>query len=210
MIKIIKKEKDFYELVDEQNILGTINYTSGPTIKPVGFLAEANIIIKGNTYHIKHNIVPGNMLIFNHSVQLFNNLNEKISSFEYNDSSIKDSFNLGKVFIKLNETEYYFSVRSKVFRPLTSMFSSFFSSYGWFNSTKDKEYMYFKKTKGFLSTKEVTVQTQLSSNDLNAILLALWGFYLLPKTRNSLIFIIITLIVLFPILMVLFAYLFIY
>jgi hypothetical protein len=55
-------------------------------------------------------------------------------------------------------------------------------------------------TRGFPFVKEACIETNLNIKDINTKVMALWGFYLIPKTRNS-IWSIIVVIILCPFLL---------
>ena len=191
MIKVTKKEKNLYELTDGQNVLGSIVYTQTLTIAPIGYFGNAQIKIEGNIYEIKHIY----KFPWNHSLSLINNSNEKISGLDFYQRPHSNSLSLEGISIKLNGIDYNFSAKSKLFRILTPMSSS----YNWYDSNKD-EVMSLVTTKGFPSTIEVSVETKLNPKDLNTAILALWGFYLLPKTKTSFVSILV-IVILCPLLL---------
>lgn len=188
MITIIKKGKRLYELTDDNTVFGTLNYL--PTSGLVAWLENAQIRINNDTFNIKHiNNSPFwnyftriyGVLNNDHTLILSNNFNEKISDLKFfRHGPGSDYFNLEEVSITLDNINYHLSAKSKIFR----LFSGMSSSYSWFDSNQN-EVMSFTTTKGFPSTTEVLVETNLNLKDLNTGLLALWGFYLLPKTLTS-------------------------
>lgn len=188
MIKIIKKGKRLYELIDDNTVLGILNYL--PTSGLLAWLENAQIRINNDTFNIKH-IYNRSFLDYfnyfayglneNHTLILSNNFNKKISDLKFFRHGYRsDYFNLEEVSITLNNINYHLSAKSKIFR----LFSGMSSSYSWYDS-KQNEVMSFTTTKGFPSTTEVLVETNLNLKDSNTRLLAFWGFYLLPKTLTS-------------------------
>lgn len=179
MLKILKKDSNFYELKDDDVVLGTLEYTSSSSFLK-GYLDDATIKIGDRVYNITHTISTAFILPRNHFVQLSDSSSQKISNFDFYQGRRFNTFKLEKVSIILSGVKYNLKTRSRI----ASLFSSMSSAYGWYDS-EEKECLYMTTTKGFPSTTEVVIETKLNKRDIDTALLSLWGFYLLPKTRDS-------------------------
>ena len=188
MLKIIKND-NLYELIDDQKVLGTLSMVPDFGVGYKGYYLDADIKINGVDFYIKHTFKQLDFGINQeHSLILLNNLNEVLFSYSYESAILSTNswssgnFDLEDVYATLNEAKYHYTAKSKNLRKISSVFSS--TSRLWVDQNQE-EIMSFEILNKLDSKNETLITTKLDPQNINTILLAIWGFYLLPKKSSK-------------------------
>ncbi len=163
------KGEDEYVFSDGHNVWSSINYQKSNSRSIVISFGNAKIEMQGEIFEITEEKITKMLSQYTY-----------LSLFDKEKKLLSKATILPKKDAKGTMLEY----NGKIYK-----FSSkniFSTSYAWKDSN-DQIVMSFKTIKGFPVMKEVSTETSLDFKNKETLLLAMWGFYLIPKNRNKMI-----------------------
>ena len=163
------KGEDEYVFSDGHNVWSSINYQKSNSRSLMISFGNAKIEIQGEIFEITEEKITKMLTQYTH-LSLFDKEKKLLSKATILPK--KDA--KGTVF-EYNGKTYKFSAKN-----------NFSTSYAWKDSN-DQIVMSFKTIKGFPVMKEMSIETNLDFKTKETLLLALWGFYLMPKNRDKMI-----------------------
>lgn len=164
------KDPDQYVFSDGHNVWATINYEKSNSKGLVNAFGNARIEIQGEVFEIKGESLT-KMLAQNTILSLFDKEKKLLSKV-----TIAPKQDASGATLEYNGKTYKFTLKNKLF--IAS------SLYKWVDSN-EQSVMNFKTLKGWPVMKEMSVETDLDFKTKDTLLLALWGFYLVPKNRDK-------------------------
>ena len=193
MIYTIKKvSKNTFSLSNKEKVFGVIQYEDRFR---GSYISKATIKISDRSFAIVYEY-QWSIVKRIYKIKLLDIAsNNLLVDYEY--------FRTGKHYSKITKGTLSLILGEKKYEWLTSL-NTAFSSSSFLNQNTWYEngnlVVRYKTTKGFPTTREVEVTTDLDLSNTENALLILWGFYLLPKNRNPIMPLLIA-IILCPILL---------
>ena len=196
MIYTIKKvNKNTFSLSDKEKVFGVIQYEDRFR---GSYISNATIKISDQLFDViyEFQFLWGIIVKRIYKIKLLDKVsNNLLVDYEY--------FRTGKHYSKITKGTLSLILGEKKYEWLTSLntafsSSSFLNQNTWYENSNPV--VRYKTTKGFPTTREVEVTTDLDLSNTENALLILWGFYLLPKNRNPIMPLLIA-IILCPILL---------